>query len=76
MYYWNTSSQVSSGVRVAQSLVFCVVLCRSLSFFVSFCHFIVSLPSIYGFWYLDIGHKGNNNITELRTIFQRESQNS
>ena len=40
-----------SGVRVAQSLVFCVVFCRSLSFFVahlakgnvSFCHHLASV---------------------------------
>ena len=27
-------------------------------------------------WNLEILNKGNNKITELRTIFQRESQNS
>jgi hypothetical protein len=42
--------QFSSGVRVARSLVFCVVFCVILSFCsFSFAHCIVS-PSVYIFW--------------------------
>ena len=29
----------------------------------------------YGNWQLHVVNKGNNKITELRTILQRESQN-
>jgi hypothetical protein len=59
------SSPVFSGVRVAQSLVFCEVFCRSLFVFWSFSigHCIVCLirlmASDYPFWYLvvsDIQH--------------------
>ena len=44
---------VFSGVRVARSLIFCVVFCRS--FFFSFYpfslgHCVVCSSSIYGFW--------------------------
>ena len=51
----STLSPVFSGVRVARSLVFCVMLCRSffvvvlLSFFLLAIVFVVCL-SIYGFW--------------------------
>ena len=51
---------VFSGVRVFLSLAFCIVLC-------------ISLLTLSPF---SFGHKGNNKITELRTILQRESQNS
>ena len=37
------------GVRFAQSLVFCVVFCRSLFVVVIFYH-CIACPSIYGFW--------------------------
>ena len=40
------SSSAFSGDRVAQSLVFCVVFCRSLFVLFSFYHCI--FPSIYG----------------------------
>jgi hypothetical protein len=30
----------------------------------------------YDFWKIQVTNKGNNKITELRTILQRESQNS
>jgi hypothetical protein len=49
-----------SGVRVARSLVFCVVFCRSLFVLLSFSfgHCVVCPHSIYGFvlplWYLQI----------------------
>jgi hypothetical protein len=35
-----------------------------------------SVPKMYGFFLLKFEDKGNNKITELRTILQRESQNS
>ena len=38
-----SSSLVSSGVRIAQSQVLCVVFCRSLFVFFSLGHCIVSL---------------------------------
>jgi hypothetical protein len=46
-----SSPTVFSEVRVAQSLVFCVVLCRSFLSFcpLSFCY-CVFCPSIYRFW--------------------------
>jgi hypothetical protein len=70
-----------SEVHVARSLVFCEVLCRLV---------FVLCDSDYPFGIcqqflvrLNIFHqndifvyKGNNKITELRTILQRESQNS
>jgi len=39
-----------SGVRVALSLVFCVMFCRSLFVLFSCGHCIVCPSSIYGFW--------------------------
>jgi len=45
-----SSPPVFSGVRVARSLCFCAMFCRSLSICpFSFGHCIVC-PSIYGFW--------------------------
>jgi len=40
----------STGVRVALSLVLCVVFCRSFIVFFSFGHCVVCPSSIYGFW--------------------------
>ena len=49
-----TSSPIFSGVRVSQSLVVCVVSCRSLFVLLPFCRFYfghcIVCPSIYGFW--------------------------
>ena len=45
--------EVFSWVRVARSLVFCVMLCRSLFVLLSFCfvgHCVVCPSLIYGFW--------------------------
>ena len=47
-----SSPPVFSGVRVARSLVFCVVFCRSLFVFFSFVHYVVCPSSIYGCWLL------------------------
>jgi hypothetical protein len=43
-----SSSSVFINVLVARSLVFCVILCRSLFVLFSFCHCDVC-PSTYGF---------------------------
>jgi hypothetical protein len=49
-----TSSPIFSGVRVSQSLVVCVVSCRSLFVLLPFyCFYFghcIVCPSIYGFW--------------------------
>ena len=45
-----SSPPVFSRVRVTQSLVYCVVFCRSFFVLYVFCHFVVCLPSIDGFW--------------------------
>jgi hypothetical protein len=49
-----TSSPIFNGVRVSQSLVVCVVFCRSLFVLLPFCRFYfghcIVCPSIYGFW--------------------------
>jgi len=46
-----SSPPVLSGVRVSQSLVFCVVFCKSLFvLFLSVSYCIVCPSSIYGFW--------------------------
>ena len=48
-----TSSPIFSGVRVSQSLVVCVVFCRSLFVLLPFCRFYfghcIVCPSIYRF---------------------------
>jgi hypothetical protein len=69
--------------RVVPSLEFCVVF-RSLFIIlllvIVHCLFIFDLQFWLPFWYLQFFFKninnGNNKITELRTILQRESQNS
>jgi hypothetical protein len=45
-----SSHPVFSGVRVARSLVFCVVFCTSLFFLFFFFNCIGRLSAIYGFW--------------------------
>ena len=67
------SSPVFSGVRVAQSLVFCVMLCISLLVPLSFfsCDHYIVCPSIYGFWLPTI-HQSINQIkiyVELIVIY-------
>jgi hypothetical protein len=47
---WSTTNVITTfEVRIAQSLVSCVVFCRLLCVFLSFGHCIVC-PSTYGFW--------------------------
>ena len=45
-------SLILCRIRVAQSLVFCVVFCRSMFVLLSFGHFYIICPSNYGFWLL------------------------
>ena len=44
------SPLVFSGVRVARSLIFCVVYCRWLFVLLSFFFWPLCCPLIYGFW--------------------------
>ena len=47
---------IFSWIRVARSLVFCVVICRSLFVLFSFFYHCVVCPSsIYGFWLYPLG---------------------
>jgi hypothetical protein len=63
------------------SSVFSNVFVRPMSYVPSIpisldCQFLIALSVFSGVIYVFMVNKGNNKITKLRTILQRESQNS
>ena len=69
------------GVQLQDNI--CPILCKKMcedakvdSFFHQVIHTEFAFPAFWQLFYRSILNKGNNKITELRTILQRESPNS